>query len=208
MNSPAHVSAGVQTGISKLRNGGVIAFPTDTLYALAADATNDDAVRRVYQNKGREDGKPLPLLVSDLAMAREVAELSPAAISLAARFWPGGLTMVLRRKAGFDSLALAGGDTVALRAPDHPIARAIIAGLGRPVTGTSANRSGGPDPVTADDVRRELEGQVDFVVDGGACPTAQPSTIVNCTADPPSVLREGAVSAEAVREALEAPASR
>lgn len=202
MNSPAHVSADVQTGISKLRNGGVIAFPTDTLHALAADATNDDAVRRVYQNKGREDGKPLPLLVSDLAMARHVAELTPAASVLAACFWPGGLTIVLRRKAGFDSLALAGGDTVALRAPDHAIARAIIAGLGRPVTGTSANRSGGPDPATADDVRRELGAKVDFVIDGGACPGARPSTIVDCTVDPPIVLRQGAIPESEVRAAL------
>ena len=203
MSSALQVTAEVRAGIEKLKDGGVIALPTDTLYALAADATNDAAVERVFEIKGREGAKPLPLFVSGVDMARRCATLSPAAECLARRFWPGALTLVLPKQASFRSLALAGGETVALRAPDHQVALEVIDGLGRPLTGTSANRSGGPDPVTADVVRRALGGELDLIIDAGACPEGRPSTIVDCTNDPPAVLREGVISGEAIRDALE-----
>ena len=156
--------------MTALQRGGVIAMPTDTLYALASDARDAEAVARVYAIKGREDGKPLPLFVADVAMAERYAVVSEMARSLAERFWPGALTLVLRKRDDFESAALAGGETVALRVPDHPMARAVIEALDGPVTATSANRSGGLDPVAAEDVRSQLGDEVDIVIDAGACP--------------------------------------
>ncbi len=180
----------------------MIAFPTDTLYALAADAMNRAAVQRVFEIKGREEGNPLPLFVTDSAMAARFAIMSESGLRLTRRFWPGALTVVVRRRPDFDSAALAGGDTAALRAPDHALALEIVAALGRPVTGTSANVSGGPNPVTADDVRGQLGARVDLVIDGGACPAAVPSTIVDCAGAEPVVLREGAISREEIERVL------
>jgi L-threonylcarbamoyladenylate synthase len=139
-------------------------------------------------------------------MARRYARLTPDAEALARRYWPGALTLVLERRPGFESAALAGGDTMALRAPDHQVALALVEGLDRPVTGTSANLAGGPDPVTAHDVIEALGDRVDLVLDGGACPRGQPSTIVDCTSSPPRVLREGAISAAEIAAALGSPA--
>src|SRR3972149_96326 len=146
-NSTMSVLA-IEKAVSVLRSGGVIALPTDTLYALAAAARDAEAVRRVFAIKGREGAKPLPLFVSDLAMAERGAVFLPTAHRLAERFWPGPLTIALPRQPAFESEALAGGDTVALRAPDHEAALAVIAALATPVTATSANRSGGRDPIT------------------------------------------------------------
>jgi L-threonylcarbamoyladenylate synthase len=202
MSSLVNVSADIESGIAKLRAGGVVAFPTDTLYALGADATNDEAVVRVFHVKGREADKPLPLFVANAAMAGQIGRLSPAAIALCERYWPGPLTVVVEKRAGFQSLALAGGDTVALRVPDHPVALRVIIGLGKPVTATSANRSGGSDPVSAEDVRSQLRDAVDLVIDGGACPVGAPSTIVDCTAEPPTILREGAIGRDEIERAL------
>lgn len=199
------VSPEVQAAVAMLREGGVIAFPTDTLYALAADATNSTAVDRVFAIKGREPGKPLPLFVSGLPMAEAIAEITASARTLAAAFWPGALTIILRRRSSFESEALAGGDTVGLRAPDHPLALEIVAALGRPVTATSANLSGGADPVSAADVRAQLAGALDLIVDGGACPTATSSTIVDCTQDPPAILRQGALGPDEIARALLGP---
>jgi L-threonylcarbamoyladenylate synthase len=117
-------------------------------------------------------------------------------------FWPGGLTLVLRRHSGFRSLALGGGDTVAVRVPAHPVALELLRRLGEPLTGTSANLSGRPGPKTAQEVRRQLGDRVDLVVDGGPCPAGVESTVVDCTVDPPRVLREGAVAATRVATAL------
>jgi L-threonylcarbamoyladenylate synthase len=172
------------------------------LYALAADALHAGAVKRVYAVKGREDGKPLPLFVSDIVMAERFAMLNGMARRLATRFWPGALTIVLTRRGNLTSEALAGGDTVALRAPDHPTVLTILDLVDGPLTGTSANRSGGPDPVSADEVRSQLGGEVDFVLDGGVCAGGVASTIVDCTGDEPKILRAGAVSEAEIRAAL------
>ena len=177
-------------------------MPTDTLYALTARARDAAAVRRVFEIKGRNDGKPMPLFVSDLAMARRFGEFSDTASKLAERFWPGALTVVVRRQDGFESDALAGGDTVALRAPDNAIALAVIAGTGEPVTGTSANLSGGPDPVSADEVRRQIGDKLDVILDAGRAEGGVASTIVDCTAEPPAILREGALSGAEIFDAL------
>ncbi|HXH21564.1 MAG TPA: L-threonylcarbamoyladenylate synthase [Dehalococcoidia bacterium] len=208
MSNVIEAESGVALAVEKLKEGGVVAFPTDTLYALAADATNPAAVERVFDVKGREGGKPLPLFVSGLEMAARYGQLTPEAEALARRYWPGALTLVVKRRPDFESAALAGGDTVALRAPDHPVALAVVKGLGKPVTGTSANLSGGPEPVTARDVLEALGEAVDLVLDGGACPKGRPSTIVDCTVSPPVVLREGAIPPPEIAAATGAPASR
>jgi L-threonylcarbamoyladenylate synthase len=208
MSNVISAAAGIPIAVEKLKEGGVVAFPTDTLYALAADATNPAAVERIFEIKGREGGKPLPVFVSGAEMAARYASLTSEAEALARRYWPGALTLVLRRLPQFESAALAGGETVALRAPDHPVALAILLGAGRPLTGTSANAAGGPDPVTASDVVDALGDRVDVVLDGGACPQGRPSTIVDCTQSPPKVLREGAISAAELATALEAPVAR
>lgn len=202
MSSATEVSSQVAAGIAKLDEGGLVAFPTDTLYALGADATNDRAVERVFAVKGRQEGKPLPLFVSSVEMAEKIATLDAQARLLAGRFWPGALTLVLPKRPAFRSLALDGGDTVALRIPDHPIARGIVEGLGRPVTATSANLSGGPDPVTTAVVASQLGAAVDLIIEGGACPAGVSSTIVDCTGEPPAILREGAIAKGAIERVL------
>jgi L-threonylcarbamoyladenylate synthase len=172
------------------------------LYALTVRARDAAAVRRVFEIKGRNDGKPMPLFVSDLEMARRFGEFSETASKLAHRFWPGALTVVVRRRPDFESDALAGGETVALRAPANDVALAVIAGVGEPVTGTSANLSGGADPVSADEVRRQIGDKLDVILDGGPAEVGVPSTIVDCTGDEPVILREGALSRAEILDAL------
>jgi L-threonylcarbamoyladenylate synthase len=173
------------------------------LYALAARALDREAVLRVFDMKGREPGKPLPLFVADLAMAERYAVIDARARRLAERFWPGALTMVFAKRASFDSEALSGGGTVALRVPAHDIAREVIAGLGEPITATSANLSGGREPDTAEEVRRQLGDRLDLVLDAGPCAIGVSSTIVDCSTPELRVLRYGAIAETDVRAALE-----
>ena len=203
MTTPAATSD-IERAVFVLRSGGLVAFPTDTLYALGADAARAAAVDRVFAVKGREAGKALPLFVDGLEMAGAVCILNDAARRLAASFWPGALTLVLPRRPEFESLALGGGGTAALRVPAHATALALVAGLGGPVTGTSANRSGGPEPATAAEVRRQLGEAVDYVLDGGPCLVGRPSTVVDCSGDDVRVLRQGAIAEESIRRALAA----
>lgn len=186
-----------------LRAGGVVALPSDTLYALVAPARDDAAVRRAYAIKGREDGKPMPVFVSGLEMAQRIARVDHRARLLAARFWPGALTLVLPKAPDFRSEALAGGNSVALRVPDNDLLLRVLEKLDQPLTGTSANRSGGPDPVSAEEVRRQLDDEIDFLLDAGPCKVGVSSTIVDCTAGEPRILRQGAIAAEDVMQALQ-----
>lgn len=192
----------VEKAVGVLRNGGVIAMPTDTLYALTAAAEDAEAVRRVFAIKGRQQGRPLPLFVTGIEMAERIAVLNDAARSLAARFWPGQLTIVVAKRQDYDSEALAGSQTVGLRVPDNEVARAVVATLDAAVTGTSANLSGGPDPVSADEVRRQLGDRIDLILDAGPCVHGVGSTIVNCTGAEPVILRQGAVPADRIAAAL------
>ncbi|HWO72223.1 MAG TPA: L-threonylcarbamoyladenylate synthase, partial [Dehalococcoidia bacterium] len=134
--------------------------------------------------------------------AEAAGEFTPLARALALRFWPGPLTLVVRRKPGFESAALAGSETVALRQPAHAIAQEVLNAFGGPLTGTSANRSGGPDPVSAQEVMRQIGDRIDLIIDGGECPVGVSSTIVDCTGSEPVILREGAVSREQLVSAL------
>lgn len=187
----------------RLQGGGLVAFPTDTLYGLAAVASQADAVERLFEAKERPRDRPLPILIASASDVDGVAtNVSPAARYLIEAFWPGGLTLVLPRHPRFRSAALAGGDTVAVRVPAHPVALELLRRVAEPLTGTSANVFGRAGPRTAEEVRRQLGDRVDLVVDGGPCPGGVESTVVDCTVEPPQVLREGAVPVERVTEVL------
>lgn len=165
-------------------------------------------MERLFKAKERPHDRPLPILIASAADVDSVAtDVSPAARDLMAAFWPGGLTLVLSRHPRFRSTALAGGDTVAVRVPAHPVALELLRRVGEPLTGTSANVSGRAGLRTAEEVRRQLGDCVDLIVEGGPCPGGVESTVVDCTVEPPQVLRDGAVPVERVTAAL-AGASR
>jgi L-threonylcarbamoyladenylate synthase len=184
-----------------LKQGEIICYPTDTVYGIGAAATNDAAVRRLYAVKGRALSKPLPLLIATSAAASFVGQVTPTAHTLTSRFWPGALTIVMRRNPDFRSLALAGQDTVALRVPDHDLVREIIRLLGEPITGTSANRSGARAPVSASEVAFQLGDMVALVIDGGRAPGGVESTVVDITGAP-AILRDGPITRQQIEEAI------
>jgi L-threonylcarbamoyladenylate synthase len=177
-----------------LAAGGLVAFPTETVYGLGADAGNGEAVARLYAAKGRPAFNPLIAHVADAAGARRLARFTDAAERLAQAFWPGPLTLVLPRAPGCPvcDLATAGLDTIAVRVPSHPVARAILAAFGGPVVAPSANRSGHVSPTTAQHVLADLGGRIALIVDGGPAPMGLESTIVACL-DRPVLLRPGAL---------------
>ncbi|MBZ0159681.1 MAG: threonylcarbamoyl-AMP synthase [bacterium] len=196
-------SRAIARAASVLRRGGLVAFPTDTLYALGADALNPLAVRRVFAAKGRSLRSPIPLLVADLTMAIQlVGELPEAAVRLAECYWPGPLTLVLWAPREICTLLTAGTDRIGLRVPDSAIALALIRRFGGPVTGTSANRSGVKDSMDAHDVLRQLGDQVDLILDGGPTVGGNPSTVVDVTISPPAIVRHGPVQQEEILSLL------
>jgi L-threonylcarbamoyladenylate synthase len=178
-----------------LRDGGLVAFPTETFYGLGAPADDPAAVRRVFHVKGRDESKPLLVLVDSIAMAESLAAaVTPRARALMAEHWPGALTLVLRARAGLPRELTAGTGTIGVRLSPHPIAQGLVSALGRPLTAPSANREGAEPPTTAADVLRVFDGAIDLVLDGGATAGGPPSTVVDVTADAPRVLRQGAVT--------------
>ena len=185
-----------------LRDGGLVCYPTDTVYGIGAAASDDAAVRRLYAAKGRPLDKPLPLLLADVSDAARVAEVTPLAKALAGRFWPGGLTIVMRKAGSYRSVALAGGDTVALRVPGHELVRGIVRALGEPITGTSANRTGTRAPISAAEVAFQMGEMVELIIDGGQSRTKLESTVIDITHDKPEIVREGAVSRGEVEKVL------
>jgi L-threonylcarbamoyladenylate synthase len=194
----------VEGGISILKKGGIVAFPTDTVYGLGACANLQPAVERVYQVKERPRNMALPLLLAHASQISEIAEpVPPVAWLLARSFWPGALTIILPKSGSAPEIVTAGGTTVALRIPAHPVPVALIEGLGAPVVGTSANLSGRPSTLTADEVHSQFGEAIDLIIDGGRCPGGRESTIVDLTGETPVVLREGAISKEELRQVCE-----
>ena len=187
-----------------LAGGGLVAFPTETVYGLGADATNAAAIARLYAAKGRPSFNPLIAHVADAAAARALAVFDPAADALAAAFWPGPLTLVLPRSAACPvaDLATAGLDTVAVRVPAHRIARALIATLGRPVVAPSANQSGHVSPTTAEHVMADLADRIDLVLDDGPTSVGVESTILACVGGGVTLLRPGGVPRPAIERVL------
>ena len=187
-------------GVSVLKQGGLVAFPTDTVYGLGAGVNIPQAVGRVYRVKERPSNMALPLLLADISQIGEVAEaVPPIAWLLANKFLPGALTLVLPKSKSVPDIITAGGMTVAVRIPAHPVPVALVRGLGTPIVGTSANLSGKPSVLTADEVCTQFGDKVDLVIDGGKCPGGRESTIVDVTGETPVVLREGAISREELR---------
>ncbi|MSQ62185.1 MAG: threonylcarbamoyl-AMP synthase [Dehalococcoidia bacterium] len=175
-----------------LRSGGIVAFPTDTVYGLAAVATDAAACAKLWTAKGRPSERAIPLFIPSLDALNAVAVVNDVGRKLAQRYWPGPLTIVFDKAQGFESAALAGGQTVAVRVPDHPAVLALVRLVGAALAVTSANKSGGPNPRTAAEVESQLGDAIDLLLDGGPCASDIPSTIVDVTVDPPAVLREGA----------------
>lgn len=196
----------IARAVKNLENGGVIAIPTDTLYGLAADALNPEAVERVYVAKGRPADMPLPVLVSGWEQAAQVAaipgDIDHMARTLADAYWPGPLTLVLPAAAGLPDRLTGGRDTIAVRMPDHPVPLALAEKLGRPITGTSANRSGEPDPTDLAQLRQTLGSRVDGIIAHGPAPQGAASTIVSVVTSGVSLLREGALAYEKILAAL------
>ena len=185
-----------------LRKGGVIAVPTDTLYGLAASTSSESAVRRIFRLKGRSAGAAMPVLIDTADRVEQCAVSVPdAARALMRSFWPGALTIVLRRSHQIPSIVSGGLDTVALRVPDHHVPRALVRELDAPITGTSANRTGHEGLTTEAAVRRVFGRDIDLVVDGQAG-AGLPSTVVDLTRPEPSVLRVGALSVSDIEAVL------
>lgn len=191
----------IEEGIAILRRGGIVAYPTDTVYGLGACMNIRQAVERIYQVKERPRHMALPLLLADASQVTEVADpVPPIAWRLIQTFMPGALTIVLHKSKAVPDIVTAGGRTVAIRIPNHPVPIALIRGLRAPIVGTSANLSGRPSPLTAVEVRTQFGSKVDLVIDGGRCSSSRESTIVDVTGKTPVVLREGAISREALKQ--------
>jgi L-threonylcarbamoyladenylate synthase len=194
----------IERAARALRSGRLVAFPTETVYGLGAVATNDRAVAAIFAAKGRPRFNPLIVHVTDAGAARALARWNATAERLAARFWPGALTLVLPRAEGcpLSLLASAGGDTVGLRVPAHPVAQALLAATVLPVAAPSANPAGQVSPTSADHVAAGLGDRVDIIVDGGACPIGVESTVLDVTCTPPRLLRPGGVTRAALEAAI------
>ncbi len=188
-----------------VRAGEVVAFPTDTVYGIGAHAWNQEAVQRLYAIKERPGHKAIALLISGPDQLPAVTDYrSPALDQLARRFWPGGLTVVLPWRPEILKSGQVSIPTVGVRVPDHPIPLALIAEVGAPLATTSANLSGAPSPVTAEEVARQIGDRIALIIDGGPCPGGRDSTVVDLTTQPPTVRRAGAVPVEEL-EALLGP---
>ncbi|HEY5874852.1 MAG TPA: L-threonylcarbamoyladenylate synthase [Ilumatobacteraceae bacterium] len=194
----------IGAAVSALRRGGLVAFPTETVYGLGADATNASAVRRVFQVKGRPESHPL---IVHLAAADELSDWvrhvpEPARL-LAAACWPGPMTLLLERAASVLPEITGGLATVGIRVPAHPMAQELLRAFGNGIAAPSANRFGHVSPTTAEHVRGDLGGDVDVILDGGPSAVGIESTIVDCTTDPPQVLRPGAITAADISTILD-----
>ena len=197
--------SGIREAARVLAAGGLVAFPTETVYGLGADARRADAVRAVFRAKARPADNPLIVHVADLGAARELAaDWPPMAHALAGRFWPGPLTLVVPSSPAVTAVARAGLPTVGLRCPDHPVARALLRAAGLPVAAPSANRSGRPSPTTADAVLDDLPEVDGVVLDGGPTGIGVESTVVDVTGERPVLLRPGGLGPEAI-EAVVGP---
>ena len=198
---PSNIRRQVKEGISILKQGGIVALPTDTVYGLGACMHIHKAVEQVYAVKERPRNMPLSLLLAHLSQISEVAEpVPPVAWLLAESFLPGALTLVLHKSKLVPDIVTAGGTTVAVRIPAHPVPLALVGGLGEPISGTSANLSGKPSALTADEVYSQFGNKIDLVIDGGRCPGGKESTIVDVTGEAPVVLREGAIVLSELRQ--------
>lgn len=200
------VTGSVSTAASILRKGGIVAFPTETVYGLGADAFSEAAVTKVFEAKGRPANNPTIVHCADIDQARRVAvELPESAERLLLNFAPGPVTVVVPRKRDFPTRVTAGLDTVAIRIPAHPLARALIRAADRPIAAPSANLSGRPSPTTWEAVHADLDGRIDCILSGELSDVGLESTVVDCTVEPVMILRPGGISANEIHKALSSP---
>lgn len=188
---------------AELKQGRLAAFPTDTVYGVGCLAFDGGAVERLYEVKQRSRTKPIPILVSGPEQLAQVTrEVTPLALRLIERFWPGALTLILKRHPALPDAICAADDTIAVRMPGHVLALALLEEVGRPLATTSANRSGHPSPLDAQQARLNLNGRIELILDAGPCPGGIDSTVVDATGDVVRVLRETAIPARLINEAL------
>ena len=186
-----------------LKNGGIVAYPTDTVYGLGAVFNNIAAVKKIFTVKERPEGMALPLLLSDYSQIELVAgKPSADVMKLADKFFPGALTIIVKKSPFVPDVVTAGAPTVAFRIPDHIITIALIKRTGAPIVGTSANRSGFNSNLTAGSVANQIGDKLDMIIDGGHCPGGKESTIIDMTTGNPTIRRRGAISLELIREVL------
>ena len=198
-----HLTTEIGEAAAILRGGGLVAVPTETVYGLACSGLDEQAVERVYEVKGRPAVKPLSLMVPGAeAIDRLCRDVPEAAYRLAERFWPGPLTIVLKARPEIPAIVRAGGATVGLRCPDHPLTLALLRETGLPFAAPSANPSGAPSPNTAGEVAAFFDGQIEAILDGGACTLGTESTILSLAQTPYRVLRRGALAESEIADAL------
>jgi len=189
----------MEQAIDILKKGGLVAFPTDTVYGLGANCLDEAAVAKIYEAKKRPRHLALPLLLSHVSQMESVAQFVPeVAWRLAEHFLPGGLTLVLYKAPWLPSVLTGGGDKIAVRVPNHPVPIALIEGLGASLTGTSANVTGSPSLLTAEEVQQQMGNRVDLVVNGGRCPGGTESTVLDLTGRVPRILRQGLITQEEI----------
>ena len=189
--------------VATLRAGGLVAFPTETVYGLGADASNETAIKKVFAAKGRPHDHPLIVHIASAAQLNEWArDIPPTAHTLAKNFWPGPLTLILKRAPGVSDLVTGGQDTVAMRVPAHPLAQALLKAFGGGIVGPSANRFGRVSATTAEHVRQEFGDAVDCIIDGGACEVGIESTIVDLSGAKPALLRPGIITTAQIESVL------
>ena len=178
-----------------LRAGGLVAYPTETVYGLAASAFNSQSITKVFDAKGRPHGQPLPVQIAGIAEVETLArDIPPAAHKLIADFFPGPLTLVFWHQPGVSLLITGGGETVGLRMPDHPVALGVLRAFGGPLVCPSANLTGRRAAMSASDVLEDLDGRIDLVLDGGPTTSRTPSTVLDITSEPARLIREGKIS--------------
>lgn len=200
---PADAPDAISEALRHLGAGRLVVFPTDTVYGVGAFGLREAAVARLFDAKLRERDKAIPLLLSDASDVESVGEaITPLARALMARYWPGGLTLVVRARPGLPPSLTAGGPTVAVRVPDHPLPRALARGLGAPLAATSANLSGQPPATTAQQAALALADRVALILDGGPSPVGVASSVIDVTTDPPRILRAGALADDPALAAL------
>ena len=203
MKTEKLTAADVEQAAAILARGGLLGIPTETVYGLGANGLDPEAVAHIFEAKGRPQDNPLILHVPSAEwLERYCQHIPDAAYTLAERFWPGPLTMILERKPVVPDVVTAGLNTVGMRCPAHPVCRAIIAAAGVPVAAPSGNTSGRPSPTNMADMLEDMEGKIDGIVDGGPCAVGVESTIIDLTEQPPRLLRPGGVTLEELRDAL------
>jgi len=198
---PLKATGQIRSGIGILGAGGLVAFPTDTVYGLGACFDNIAAIENIYRLKKRPYNMGLPLLVADRSQINEVVKnISHIADQLIERFMPGGLTLIMPKNNAVPDVVTGGSEAVAIRIPAHPIPVALIRGIGKPIIGTSANISGKPSPITATEVYAQFGDGIDLIIDGGRCEGGRESTIVDVTGEKPRILRESAIPRDEIRQ--------